>query len=240
MQEPEGSQTLQVNPDVLTASGKSGQQIAEQIPGETTKIVQPSDQASEGLQGWATAGALHDCTAAWKTLLDGLAKDMDGYGGKLVAMAQNYRSTDQSVAAQLAAINQPAPTPAAATTTQSATTASTMSAVIDAPYVLPPGSPDPFATKLIDAPYVVPAGDGQFELPPRNTPYVPSGEFELPPRNTPYVPSGEFQLPPRNTPYVPSGEFELPSRNSTQLPKPDPAAIDREINARGADAPKGM
>lgn len=111
MQEPEGSQTLQVNPDVLTASGKSGQQIAEQIPGETTKIVQPSDQASGSLQGWATAGALHDCTAAWKTLLDGLAKDMDGYGGKLVAMAQNYRSTDQSVANQLAAINQAPPAP---------------------------------------------------------------------------------------------------------------------------------
>jgi hypothetical protein len=88
----------------LEASGHNAQKVAEQIPGEADKIVGSTDQAAGGLQGWATAGALHDCTAAWNTLLKKLSGDMDGYGGKMITMAQNYRNGEQNVTNNLYSI----------------------------------------------------------------------------------------------------------------------------------------
>lgn len=134
MREPDGGASLSVDPDELTGCGQSAQRIAEQIPGETAKPVGPADQVTHSLSGWATASALHDCTADWKTLLDGLSKDMDGYGGKLITMAQNYRTTDQSAADTLNAAGRP--------TTQAAVVSS------EVPYVQPAGGPDPFGTRL--------------------------------------------------------------------------------------------
>lgn len=94
-----------VSPDQLTTSGQSAQGIAGQIPGESQGILQPSDQASSGLAGWATAGALHDCTYDWQKLIDGLASDMGAYGGKLIQMAQGYQQSDQSAAGTMLAVS---------------------------------------------------------------------------------------------------------------------------------------
>jgi hypothetical protein len=137
--DPDGSGgTLKVNPDELAACGGSAQQIAEQMPGQTAKIVAPSDQATAALHGWKTGAALHDCTSAWKTLLDGLSKDMDGYGAKMIQMAQNYRQADQTAAAGVNAVAQ------------------SSVAAGNAPFVPPAGAPDPFGTAIVGRPYEIP------------------------------------------------------------------------------------
>ncbi|MFF1873666.1 hypothetical protein [Streptomyces sp. CB03911] len=106
-----------MSPDELEGSGQSAKEVAGLVPGETTKVVDPSDQASATLKDWQLSGALHDCTAGWKTLLDKLSTDMDSYGTKMIKMAQEYRGTDHGVAAKLNAIgtqSAPGPAPAAA------------------------------------------------------------------------------------------------------------------------------
>lgn len=121
MQNPDGATTFRVNPDELEGCGNSAKQVAEQIPGETTNLVKPSGAASDNLQGWATAGALRDCTNDWKALLDKFSGEMDSYGAKMIQMAQQYRAADQTVASSMqpagsavageTPIGQPAATP---------------------------------------------------------------------------------------------------------------------------------
>ncbi|WP_280667410.1 MULTISPECIES: hypothetical protein [unclassified Kitasatospora] len=96
-----------MSPDELEGAGSSAQTIAEQIPGEAKTVLAPSDQASSGLAGWSTGAALHDCTYGWQKLVDGLSGDMDGYGGKLIKMAQGYRQSDQGAASALTAAQVP-------------------------------------------------------------------------------------------------------------------------------------
>ncbi|MGW6919113.1 hypothetical protein ACWGB8_35655 [Kitasatospora sp. NPDC054939] len=118
-----GGRNLRVAPGELEGSGQGAQKIAGEIPPETKKVVEPSDAAANELKGWAAAGALRDCTDGWKKLLDGLAKDMDAYGGKLIATGQGYRTVEHTVAASMAA---PAP----------------------AQVSIQPGGPDPFDTLI--------------------------------------------------------------------------------------------
>lgn len=122
---------FQVNPDELQGTGQSAQGIAEQMPGETEKLLEPSDQASSGLAGWITGSALPDCTYDWQKLLDGLAGDMDRYGAKMIQMAQGYRQSDQSAASNLQSVQTPSRTAA---------------------YQSPAGSADPFGTVLAKHP----------------------------------------------------------------------------------------
>ncbi|MFC9328744.1 hypothetical protein [Kitasatospora sp. NPDC057015] len=113
MREPDGGGGgYRVSPGELEGSGQSAKEVAELVPGETAKVVDPSDQASAGLKGWQLGGALHDCTADWKTLLDKLATDMDEYGAKMIRMAQEYRNSDQGAAAKLNAIGTRSAAPA--------------------------------------------------------------------------------------------------------------------------------
>ncbi|WP_395293972.1 hypothetical protein ACF9IK_10540 [Kitasatospora hibisci] len=65
------------------------------------KIIAPSDQAAATLQGWLTAGAVHNCGTNWKALLDKLSGDMSDVGSKLVKTAALYRQGEQSVYAHL-------------------------------------------------------------------------------------------------------------------------------------------
>ncbi|WP_329494430.1 hypothetical protein OG267_10125 [Kitasatospora herbaricolor] len=125
MREADGSDGgYRVSPGELEGSGQSAKEVAGLVPGETTKVVDPSDQASATLKGWQLGGALHDCTADWKVLLDKLSTDMDTYGTKMIKMAQEYRANDLAVAAKLNAIG-----------TRSAPTAAA-------------GGPDPFGTTV--------------------------------------------------------------------------------------------
>ncbi|MFF7632476.1 hypothetical protein ACFZB9_04895 [Kitasatospora sp. NPDC008050] len=94
---------FRVNPDELEGAGNNAEQVAGQIPGETTAVVGPSEQATNSLRGWQTGGALHDCTAAWKSLLAALAGEMDQAGMNLVANAQAYRAADGGAAAVMSA-----------------------------------------------------------------------------------------------------------------------------------------
>ncbi|MFI6448740.1 hypothetical protein [Kitasatospora sp. NPDC050543] len=117
MREPaDGGGGYQVSPGELEGCGHSAKEVAGQIPGETGKVVGPSDSASGAFQGWQLSGALHDCTADWKTLLDKLSADMDSYGAKLIQMAQEYRGSDHTAMASMNAIGAKyaAPAPAAA------------------------------------------------------------------------------------------------------------------------------
>ncbi|MFG2825375.1 hypothetical protein ACGFX4_38840 [Kitasatospora sp. NPDC048365] len=95
-----------VNPGELEGSGRSAQEIAGRVPGETVKVVGSSDMASGGLKGWQVSGALRDCTGGWKALLDRLGADMDAYGGKLISMAQTYRAGDRDAAASVSRAGQ--------------------------------------------------------------------------------------------------------------------------------------
>lgn len=108
MPNPDLASQFTVNPAALEGCGQSAQHIAQQVPGETAKIVGPSDQASAALKGWRTAGALHDCSANWKTLLDRLSVEMAGCGTRLVQTAAGYRQGEQSVYAHLQGGNPPA------------------------------------------------------------------------------------------------------------------------------------
>jgi len=85
-----------VRPDELSAAGSNAQAVAGKVPEETAKLAAPSDQAAAGLAGWQSGPALHACSAAWRTLLDGLAEDMRAAGGNLIATAHNYRNSDRS------------------------------------------------------------------------------------------------------------------------------------------------
>ncbi|WP_406202595.1 hypothetical protein OH807_24605 [Kitasatospora sp. NBC_01560] len=70
--------------------------MAGKVPEETAKLAAPSDRAAAALPGSLSGPALHDCSAAWKALLDGLAGDMRAAGGNLLTTAQNYRTSDRS------------------------------------------------------------------------------------------------------------------------------------------------
>ncbi|MDH6136357.1 hypothetical protein P3T37_005782 [Kitasatospora sp. MAA4] len=131
---PDAGGGFQVNPDELEGAGQSAQGLAEQIPGETKNVLAPSDQASSGLAGWTTGAALHDCTYDWQKLLDGLAGDMDGYGAKLIQMAQGYQQSDQGAAADLRSVQ---------TSSRSAAYQSPAGSA---------GSADPFGTMLAGEP----------------------------------------------------------------------------------------
>ncbi|WP_143676660.1 hypothetical protein [Kitasatospora sp. GP30] len=120
-----------MSPDELSGAGGSAQTIAEQIPGEFNAVLAPSDQASSGLAGWGTGAALHDCTYGWQKLVGGLSGDMDGYGGKLIKMAQNYRQSDQDAASALTAPQAPSSSAASYKST---------------------GASDPFGTVLVNGP----------------------------------------------------------------------------------------
>ncbi|MEV6974646.1 type VII secretion target [Kitasatospora sp. NPDC093806] len=101
MPNPDLASAVKVNPAALQGCGQTAQHIAGQVPGETTKIIAPSDQAAATLQGWSTAAAIHNCGANWKTLLDKLSGDMSDVGAKLVTTAGHYRQVEQSVYAHL-------------------------------------------------------------------------------------------------------------------------------------------
>ncbi|MFD7983548.1 WXG100 family type VII secretion target [Kitasatospora indigofera] len=136
---------FKVDPAELRGCAGSAAQLAGQIPGETGRITGPSDQASGKLPGWAAAGALHDCTNAWKVVLDRLSTDMDTYSTKLVAVAQNYEDNDAATAARLnEAILGPAGAGPAAP-------------VVPGPYKPQAAlGPDPFGTRIVNSPYAAP------------------------------------------------------------------------------------
>ncbi|MFD0276526.1 type VII secretion target [Kitasatospora sp. NPDC127111] len=87
-----------VRPDELSAAGSNAQAVAGKVPEETARLAAPSDRAAAGLAGWQSGPALRECSAAWRTLLDGLAEDMKAAGGNLIATAHNYRDSDRSMA----------------------------------------------------------------------------------------------------------------------------------------------
>ncbi|AUY50601.1 hypothetical protein [Streptomyces sp. CB01881] len=105
MPNPDLASQFTVNPAALDGCGQSAQHIGGQIPGETTKITAPSDQASATLAGWQTAASLHNCSTNWKTLLDKLGGDMSTCGSKLVQTAAGYRQGEQSAYAHLRGSN---------------------------------------------------------------------------------------------------------------------------------------
>ncbi|WP_405361179.1 hypothetical protein OG535_23765 [Kitasatospora sp. NBC_00085] len=92
-----GGAGFTVRPDELSAAGTNAQTVAGKVPEETARLAAPSDRAAAALPGWQSGAALHDCSAAWKTLLDGLAEDMKTAGGNLLATAHNYRNSDRSM-----------------------------------------------------------------------------------------------------------------------------------------------
>ncbi|MFJ3789333.1 hypothetical protein [Kitasatospora sp. NPDC090091] len=92
-----GGTGFTVRPDELSAAGSNAQAVAGKVPEETARLAAPSDKAAAGLPGWQSGPALHDCSAAWKALLDGLAEDMRTAGGNLITTAHNYRTSDRSM-----------------------------------------------------------------------------------------------------------------------------------------------
>ncbi|MFE4514248.1 WXG100 family type VII secretion target [Kitasatospora sp. NPDC056783] len=101
MPSPYSPSAVTVNPSVLEGCGQTAQHLGGQIPPETAKITEPSDQAASTLQGWLTGPAIHNCAANWKTLLDKLAGDMGGTGAKLATAAASYRQNEQNVSASM-------------------------------------------------------------------------------------------------------------------------------------------
>ncbi|MGW2541315.1 WXG100 family type VII secretion target [Kitasatospora sp. NPDC001574] len=101
MPNPDLASEFKVNPAALAGCGQSAQHIAGQVPGETAKIVAPSDRAAATLQGWLTATAIRTCGTNWRTLLDKLSGDMSDVGSKLVKTAAHYQQGEQSVYAHL-------------------------------------------------------------------------------------------------------------------------------------------
>ncbi|MFF2951917.1 hypothetical protein ACFVVU_11330 [Kitasatospora sp. NPDC057965] len=110
MPNPDLASEFKVNPAVLASCGQSAQYIASQVPGDTTKIIAPSNQAAATLQGWLTATAIQNCGTNWKTLLDKLSGGMADTGSKLVQTAAYYRQGEQSVYAHLRGAAGPART----------------------------------------------------------------------------------------------------------------------------------
>ena len=98
---------LRVRPGDLEQAGHTAQQTARQIPEETKGVLSGSDQAEPGLRGWQTSRSLHDCTNAWKTLLDKLAAEIDRAGANLITTAGNYRSSDHETKRAVTTAAQP-------------------------------------------------------------------------------------------------------------------------------------
>ncbi|KJS61854.1 WXG100 family type VII secretion target [Streptomyces rubellomurinus] len=97
MADPDLALELKVNPAELDGCGQSAQHIGGLIPGETSKLTDPCNQAAGTLKGWRTATAVHDCGANWKTLLDKLAGDMSDVGTRLATSAGYYRQVEKDV-----------------------------------------------------------------------------------------------------------------------------------------------
>ncbi|MEU8924364.1 hypothetical protein AB0D10_26055 [Kitasatospora sp. NPDC048545] len=110
MADPDASLQFKVNPGELDGCGQSAQHIGSLIPGETSKLAEPCNQAAGTLQGWLTAAAIRDCGANWKTLLDKLGGDMGDVGTKLGTTATFYRQAEQN--AHNSMRNPAAPAPA--------------------------------------------------------------------------------------------------------------------------------
>ncbi|MER6303613.1 hypothetical protein ABT247_29215 [Kitasatospora sp. NPDC001539] len=84
-----------VRPGELTAAGTNAVAVAGKVPEETAKLAEPSGRAAGGLPGWRSAAALQRCGAAWRTVLDGLAADMESAGGNLLTCARAYLDADR-------------------------------------------------------------------------------------------------------------------------------------------------
>ncbi|MFI6154213.1 hypothetical protein ACIBCA_16180 [Kitasatospora sp. NPDC051170] len=97
MPDPDLSLELKVKPAELDGCGQSAQHIGGLIPGETSKITEPCNQAAGGLKGWLTATAIRNCGTNWKTLLDKLGGDMGDVGTKLAASATYYRRVEKDI-----------------------------------------------------------------------------------------------------------------------------------------------
>lgn len=109
MADPDLALEFKVNPAELDGCGQSAQHIGGLIPGETSKITEPCNQASSTLQGWLTSAAVHDCGTNWKTLLDKLGGDMGDVGTKLATTAAYYRQVEKDIHTSMR--NPAAPTP---------------------------------------------------------------------------------------------------------------------------------
>ncbi|MET9177205.1 hypothetical protein ABZX88_03135 [Kitasatospora aureofaciens] len=96
MADPDAGLEFKVKPGELDGCGQSAQHIGGLIPGETSKISDPCNQAAGGLKGWLTAGAIQNCGTNWKTLLDKLGTDMGDVGTKLGTSATYYRQAEQN------------------------------------------------------------------------------------------------------------------------------------------------
>ncbi|QKW21005.1 hypothetical protein HUT16_19835 [Kitasatospora sp. NA04385] len=86
-----GGTGFAVAPEQLEQAGRTAQETAAAVPGETGGVLAASDRAENGLRGWRTAIELNACTDEWKRLLDDLSREMDSQGGKLIRTAANYR-----------------------------------------------------------------------------------------------------------------------------------------------------
>ncbi|GAB7181701.1 hypothetical protein ATKI12_1532 [Kitasatospora sp. Ki12] len=102
---------LKVNPAELDGCGQSAQHIGGLIPGETSKITEPSNQAAGTLAGWQLATAIRNCGTNWKTLLDKLGGDMGDVGTKLASSATYYRQVEKAIHASLKDPNSPTDEP---------------------------------------------------------------------------------------------------------------------------------
>ncbi|MEV7923690.1 MULTISPECIES: hypothetical protein [unclassified Kitasatospora] len=125
---PDLALEFKVNPAELDGCGQSAQHIGGLIPGETSKITDPCNQAAGGLKGWLTAAAIQNCGTNWKTLLDKLGGDMGDVGTKLATSAAYYRQVEKDIHGSMR--NPAAPVP---------------------------DEPDPFSTTFVPGP-VKPAG----------------------------------------------------------------------------------
>ncbi|MFH8379452.1 hypothetical protein ACH4E7_00695 [Kitasatospora sp. NPDC018058] len=89
-----GGNGFMAKPDELTAAGNNAVTVGGNVPGETTKLAEPTTTAVASLAGWQSAAALRGCGAAWKKLLDELGGDMESAGGNLIDCATHYRQGD--------------------------------------------------------------------------------------------------------------------------------------------------
>ncbi|GAB7185272.1 hypothetical protein ATKI12_5103 [Kitasatospora sp. Ki12] len=110
MADPDAGLQFKVKPAELDGCGQSAQHIGGLIPGETSKLAEPCNQAAGTLQGWLTATAVQNCGTNWKTLLDKLAGDMGDVGTKLGTTATYYRQVEKDVHTSMR--NPAAPAPA--------------------------------------------------------------------------------------------------------------------------------
>ncbi|MEV7773084.1 hypothetical protein [Kitasatospora sp. NPDC086791] len=108
MADPDLALELKVNPAELDGCGQSAQHLGGLIPGETSKITEPSNQAAATLTGWQMAAAIRNCGTNWKTLLDRLGSDMGDVGTKLASSATYYRQVEKAIHASLKDPNAPA------------------------------------------------------------------------------------------------------------------------------------